>query len=87
MEIIRKVFEDIQQAHLGIIDISEWNPNVLFELGILYAQNHPVILLARGDDARLPADLAGLEYIRYGRFGVLKDELVRQITKTLGRLA
>jgi nucleoside 2-deoxyribosyltransferase len=52
MEIIRKVVEDIQRAHLAIIDISEWNPTILFELGILYAQDHPVVMLTREDDAR-----------------------------------
>jgi GAF domain-containing protein len=78
-QIFQKVVEYIHRAHLAIIDISEWNPNVLFELGILYAQDHPVILLAREDDARLPADLGGMDYIRYGSFGLLKDELVRQV--------
>jgi GAF domain-containing protein len=76
--IMRKVFNGIQQSHIGIVDISEWNPNVLLELGVLYGQNHPVILLKQ-EDSKVPADLAGLEYIQYGDFTLLKENLIQHL--------
>lgn len=79
IDIMRKIFNGIQQSHIAIIDISEWNANVLFELGVLYGQNHPVILIKR-EDADVPADLAGLEYIPYGEFSTLADDLKQHLT-------
>ena len=82
VDIMSKIFTGIQECHIGIVDISDWNANVLFELGILYAQDHPVILL-KDEDAEVPADLAGMEYLKYNKFKVLKEELVEYLTMLL----
>jgi predicted nucleotide-binding protein len=63
-----------------VIDISEWNANVLFELGLLYGLGRPVILLKR-EDAAVPVDLAGFELLSYGKFGHLRQGLAAQIAK------
>ena len=88
IQIMTKIFSGIMESHIAIIDISEWNPNVLFELGVLYGQNqpecHPVILLKRRD-ANVPADLAGLEYLPYGDYTVLKKELVERLKGLMER--
>lgn len=82
IQIMTKIFSGIMESHIAIIDISEWNANVLFELGVLYGQNqpecHPVILIKR-HDATVPADLAGMEYLPYGDYTALKDELVERL--------
>lgn len=83
--IIEKVFEGIQRSGIGIIDISEWNPNVLFELGALYWADRPVILL-KHEDARIPADLAGIEYVSYGRFSELRSNLKGMLVPRLKEL-
>ena len=72
--IMQKVFEAMHQRSIAIVDISDWNANVLFELGALYALNKEVILLKK-KDAAIPVDVAGLEYVPYDEFDRLADDL------------
>lgn len=74
IDIMCKICEGIQSSYLGIIDISEWNPNVLFELGLLYGQGHPVLLIVQ-NGSKIPIDLAGMEYIKYDKFKELRETL------------
>jgi hypothetical protein len=83
-DLMCKVCEGIQISMIGVIDISEWNANVLFELGLLYGLGRPVILLKR-EDATVPIDLAGLEYLEYGDFEELRQALSAQICKLMPR--
>jgi hypothetical protein len=75
IDIMRKVYEGIQSSKYAIVDISDWNANVLFELGILYEIGRPVLLLKK-HDAAVPSDLAGIEYIPYSGFTKLRRDLV-----------
>lgn len=78
-----KVLSGINQAHVAVVDITDENPNVMFELGVLYGQNHPVILIKdRASD--VPTDLVGLEYVDYSDSGPLREQLERQLQMLLG---
>ena len=48
----------------AIIDITNWNANVLFELGLLYGLGKNVLLI-KHDDGDAPVDLKGIEYVNY----------------------
>ncbi len=63
--IMEQIRAAIMQSRLCIADISQRNPNVLFELGLAQASNKPSILLAQ-DLTNLPFDIAGQRVIRYG---------------------
>jgi predicted nucleotide-binding protein len=78
IDILQKIFEGIRQCHIAVIDISDCKPNVMFELGVLYGLNRPVIILRR-DDSPLPSDLAGIEHLHYGDFMVLANDLEKRI--------
>ncbi|MDO8873664.1 MAG: hypothetical protein Q7V05_13190 [Methanoregula sp.] len=62
--LIDKIINHIQKADLIIVDCSEGNPNVMFELGITYKSNKDVIYITKNDD--LPSDLKQIDFISYG---------------------
>jgi hypothetical protein len=69
-EILTKVCLFIDRADFAVVDVSESNPNVLLELGIVLARRKPAIIIrnatmamARG--VNIPADIVGIERIEY----------------------
>ncbi|MBN1348738.1 response regulator [candidate division KSB1 bacterium] len=80
--IMCKVCQGIQRSPYGIIDISDWNANVLFEFGLLLGLARHVILL-RNETTPVPTDLLGFEHIPYTKnFARLKAN----IEKSLGKI-
>lgn len=64
IDIMCKICRAIQSCKMAIIDISGWNANVLFELGLVYGlSKEALILLAEGE--KVPVDLAGIQYLKY----------------------
>ncbi len=53
----------IQAAHLVVADITDSNPNVMYELGISHSYNRPTVLISQDDD--LPVDLQGQRVYNY----------------------
>lgn len=64
IDIMCKVCGGIQSSAQAIIDITSWNSNVLFELGMLYGLGKNVLLI-KHDDSDVPVDLKGIEYVEY----------------------
>ena len=65
-DIMCKVCGGIQSFSKAIVDISDINPNVLFELGLLYGLGKEVVLIRQINTAiPIPVDLYGMEYIPY----------------------
>lgn len=64
--IINKILVGILKAQFIIVDLSESNPNVFYELGIAHtfkdAQN---IFLIKNKDSKVPFDITHLTYIEY----------------------
>ena len=54
----------IQEAPFLIADVSEANPNVMYEVGFARAQNRPILLIARSSRS-IPFDLAGVRIFIY----------------------
>ncbi len=65
IDIMCKVCHLIQGSKYGIINISTWNPNVLFELGLIYGLNKEAILIKSTKEREEKADLKGIEYVEY----------------------
>jgi nucleoside 2-deoxyribosyltransferase len=63
--IMEQIRAAIQQSRLCIADVSDRNPNVLYELGFAQAANKPVVIIAN-ELTGLPFDIAGMRIIRYG---------------------
>ncbi|MCJ7423537.1 hypothetical protein MUP01_04625 [Candidatus Bathyarchaeota archaeon] len=74
IDIMCKICQGIQECSCVIANISDWNPNVLFEIGLAYGFGKSVILI-KDRKEKVPVDLKGLEYIEYETI----DELKRNI--------
>ncbi|MDT5272816.1 MAG: hypothetical protein QOH49_5002 [Acidobacteriota bacterium] len=59
------IFSEIAKADLIIADITDVNPNVMYELGIAHALKKPVLHIVEKGAERIPFDLAGSLYYVY----------------------
>jgi len=73
-----KICRGIKQCRFAIIDISDTNPNVMFELGMASASGKRVILI-KNHEYKVPSDLAGFEYVEYRNISELRDRLLNVI--------
>lgn len=62
--IIGDIWHDIQSAEIIIADLSERNPNVMYELGLSHAIWRKTVLLVQSEKD-VPFDLKSLRYIQY----------------------
>lgn len=81
-----KICRQIQSAQFGIVDISNYNRNVLIELGMLFGFNKPVLILLKRpkpnvlkrlnkSQIEIPSNILGIEQIRYSSFPELTKKL------------
>lgn len=81
-----KICQQIQSAHFGIVDITNYNRNVLIELGMLFGFNKPVLILLKhskhnlfrrlsNNQLEIPSNIIGIEQIRYNDFADLEVKL------------
>lgn len=83
--IVDKVNENILRASVIIAELTEYNPNVFYELGLAHGYNKKVIMLTQ-DISTIPFDLRHLRIIKYEKDNIngiieqLKIEL-QQISK------
>lgn len=88
MSLISKM---IEEARLVIVDLSEKNPNVFFELGIAYSLKKPMVLLCsqesyKGEEfwnSKMPFDIEGRELLIFSDDNDLKVKLGRFIFDSL----
>jgi len=83
IDVMCKVCGGIQICASAIVDISDWNANVMFELGLVYGLGKQAFLIKRRD-AKVPVDLRNIEYIEYDDFDKLRDDLVTYLAENLG---
>jgi hypothetical protein len=84
--------ESLHSSDFIIADLSESNPNIIFQLGVAHGLRKPLIILVSTKvEAKIPSDLLGYQYITYDPFDPsdLEDRLgrfVHGIQKRLERL-
>jgi hypothetical protein len=59
-QVIQRIIED----PLVVADLSEWNPNVFYELALRHALRRPLIQLI-GEGERIPFDVAGMRTVTF----------------------
>jgi hypothetical protein len=74
IDIMCKICQAIQESGFVLANISEWNANVVFEIGLAYGLGKNVVLVKQRKGA-VPVDLKGLEYIEYSTLDDLKRNL------------
>jgi len=61
------ILKNILNSEIIICDITCFNPNVMFELGIRYIKNKPLIIINDNETPKLPFDIQDLKNIKYDR--------------------
>lgn len=72
--ILEKIFDAIQTCPMAVCDLSNRNPNVLYELGLRQAYDKPVVLI-KDDKTESIFDVAGINTILYKSSRLYEDVL------------
>ena len=81
--IMCKICQRIQAAKFCIFDITTWNANVMFELGLSLGLAKRSLLL-KSKNTRIPTDLKGFEYIEYDSdYKNLKNKIIEFIKRII----
>ena len=82
--IINKIFEAVQNCPMALCDLSNRNPNVLYELGLRQAYDKPVVLV---QDEKTPRifDVSGINTVQYSSERLFENvmEARKKITDAL----
>lgn len=70
--IINKIFNAIQDCPMAICDLSNRNPNVLYELGLRQAYDKPVVLI-QDDKTQKIFDVSGISTVFYKSARMYED--------------
>jgi len=77
-----RIWRGIQEAEVIVADLTDRNPNVLYEVGLSHVIGKKIIITTMsGDD--IPADLAAFKYIKYDTTGLGVLKLVRDLKNDL----
>jgi hypothetical protein len=76
------IWRGIVEARVVLADVTGWNPNVFYELGIAHTLGKDVVLMTQ-PSARLPFDTQGFRHIIYSDnpagVALLEDELPKKL--------
>lgn len=81
--IIDEIKERIGSASLMVALLDSLNPNVFLEIGYAWGRDIPTILIIH-EDEKVPFDVSTEKLTLYKRIYQLKEELVEQLSATLG---
>lgn len=70
--IINKIFDAIQECPMAICDLSNRNPNVLYELGLRQAYDKPVVLIQDEKTEKI-FDVGGISTVFYKSARIYED--------------
>ncbi|MEK6741985.1 MAG: hypothetical protein AABZ15_00080 [Nitrospirota bacterium] len=73
--ILCKVCNKMQESSFGIFELTDRNPNVMYELGMMGGMGKHFVIIAR-KGTTVPSDLGGIEFIEYKSCQDLKKKLV-----------
>jgi len=81
--IIQDIWKSIRQARVIVAELSDRNPNVMYETGLAHALGKPIIMLTR-NEKDVPFDLRPLRYIYYDPNNPFwGEDLSKELTKQL----
>lgn len=78
----RKIIEYIFNSDAIIADLTKWNPNVFYEMGVAHAIGNKTIMIIQ-KKSKLPFDVSGYQCIMYSRTEAGLTELMGKIADSL----
>jgi len=89
-----RIARDILRADVAVFETSDWNPNVMLEMGVALTWGVAVVPLRRAAARPIPSDVSGQAYVLHERsaalilsetFGNQLLELIERVMQTKGR--
>jgi len=81
------IVKEIRDASIIIVDISDDNPNVFYELGMAHTlKQNQTIMITQGEFHKTPFDVSHFRIIKYQDSIQGKDQLEKQLDLTLKQL-
>lgn len=80
------VCKTIQKSGYAVADISEHNPNILYELGIIHSVGKKCCILCESDK-KMPVDLSGLIIHKYRDIEDIEKSVSKWINDNVGNLS
>lgn len=77
--IMSKIYDAIQNCEMAVCDLSNHNPNVLYELGLRHAYDKPVVLIQDEKTSRI-FDISGINTVTYSSTRIY-DEVMEARTQ------
>jgi hypothetical protein len=81
----RKIVEHIFLSDAIVADLTEWNPNVFYEMGVAHAIDNKTIMIIQKRHA-LPFDVSNYRCIQYQQTKGGLEELTRRIAEALNSI-
>lgn len=86
-EIVSGIRQEIRACSLAYVVLTDLNPNVMYELGLLHEASKPTILLADKDSVgSLPFDIRTRMVVTFERREESADDLTKAVITATGRL-
>jgi len=90
-DIFCKICEKILSSSFGVVELTEKNPNVMLEFGLILGNRNPVFVLynkaiAEKIKVHLPSDITALERIEYSNQRELRDKFSKGLSSYLEKL-
>ena len=79
--IVNDIWQSINKAGLIVADITRYNANVFYELGIAHTLGKDVMLIRNKNGEKSPFDISQLRYIEYELTPIKAEEFKRNISK------
>lgn len=86
-DVVQKLTSLIRECDVVIADITDANPNVLYEVGYAYALKCPTVHICSTPLDELPFDVRNWNTLAYtkGRTHALRDDLTRRLSAVVGQ--
>jgi hypothetical protein len=85
--IIKDIVDNICKARFLIADITDYNRNVMYELGIAHAVQKEVIMIYQknvdGGSEKVPFDISHIRTIQYANNAIGGQKMKEQLSKTI----
>ena len=85
-DLIADIYYKIEQCSIFVADITEANPNVLYELGLAKSKGKPIIIVRdkiKGKKYKIPSDIRNDNFYNFDGIQSLEKELITHIKEIL----
>lgn len=73
LPILSKIMKQIEQSYFIIVDITDLNPNVFYELGISHAiRDAARVLIIKEENTKCPTDIQHIHYYEYSKLNLME---------------